>query len=151
MGFTYLFDKNWASGFVSLETTIEFKTDSIEIKQKWPEVYKVIKTDERKYPIPVMLIANTTQNEKFSFFEPLGTKDVYHVARKNPFGHESYTAAFLMRILYNTTFPQPDSSIMKSQLILYNEHLKLIECFFNSVKEKKPLKCRNLINHFYFN
>ncbi|MAL59221.1 MAG: hypothetical protein CMC14_04160 [Flavobacteriaceae bacterium] len=151
VGFTYLFDKNWASGFVSLETTIEFKTDSIEIKQKWPEVYKVIKTDERKYPIPVMLIANTTQNEKFSFFEPLGTKDVYHVATKNPFGHESYTAAFLMRILYNTTFPQPDSSIMKSQLILYNEHLKLIECFFNSVKEKKPLKCRNLINHFYFN
>lgn len=74
IGLTYLYEEGWASGFVSLETTIEFKKDSSEIKQKWPNVYKVIKTDNKKFSLPILLAANTGKDEKFAFFKDIRKK-----------------------------------------------------------------------------
>lgn len=151
VGLTYLYEEGWASGFVSLETTIEFKKDSSEIKQKWPNVYKVIKTDNKKFPIPILLVANTGEDEKFTFFEDIGKKEVFHVSAKDTFGHESYTSAYLLRQLYNSLFPQPDITSMKAQLALYNEHLKLIEAFFDSVLQGKKMNKKYIKKHFYIN
>lgn len=151
VGLTYLYEEGWASGFVSLETTIEFKKDNLEIKQKWPNVYKIIKNDYQKFSIPILLIANTREDKKFTFFEDVGKKDVFHVSAKNKFGHESYTSAYLLRQLYNSIFPQPDITIMKTQLHLYSEHLKLIELFFEYVKSGKVINKEYVKKYFYIN
>ena len=150
VGLTYLFEKGWASGFVSLETTIEFKKDSTEIKQKWPRVYKVIKTDNQKFSIPILLVSNTKEDKKFDFFENIGKKEVFHVSTKSKFGHESYTSAYLLRQLYNSLLPQPDSASMKTQLLLYNEHLKLIESFFGYVQTGQEIS-KDYNKYFYIN
>lgn len=151
VGLTYLYEEGWASGFVPLETTIEFKKDSSEIKQKWPNVYKVIKTDNKKFSLPILLVANTGKDEKFIFFKDKGKKKVFHVSAKDAFGHESYTSAYLLRQFYNSLFPQPDVTSMRAQLILYNEHLKLIEAFFDSILNGKEISKSNFNKYFYIN
>lgn len=56
-----------------------------------------------------------------------------------------------MRHLYNQTFPQPDSLEMREQLMLFNDHLKLIEAFTITVHEKTALNETSFEEIIYIN
>jgi hypothetical protein len=67
------------------------------------------------------------------------------VSQKELFGHDSYTAGYLMRDL----FPQPDTTILATQLNLYNEQLKLMDSFFSSLENGNPLNTEDYKKDFY--
>lgn len=150
-GFRYLFEEGWATGFVSLETTIEFKSDTSKIKALWPHIYDLIVNQKKTYSLPILMIANTGEDKPFYFFESIGTNNLYFATARVEFGHESYTSAYHMRYLFNQSFPQPDAVEMREQLMLYNEHLKLIEAFLTSVHEKTALNNTPFEEIFYIN
>ncbi len=147
-GITYLHEKGWADAFVSLETTLEF-WDSLKIETTWPQLNKVMKEHKKDYELPMLFVANTQNDEPFSFFEGIANATTFHVSAQEEFGHESYTSGYLLRYLYNDKFPQPDSLELKSQLNLYTRHLKLIETFFNYVDSNKKIDESEFLNDFY--
>lgn len=119
-----------ADNFVSMETTIEFKKDSLEIKDKWPYVYDAIRMKKVQLPMPVLLVANTRDGEPFTFFENSADR-MFFVSAKDEFGHESYTSAFLLRYYLDTKIPQPDRQAMSRQVELYYKNLELIAVFLD--------------------
>jgi dienelactone hydrolase len=151
VGWTFLYEPGWADAFVSLETTIEFKTDTNEIKDKWPFVYDVVKNRQEQFPIPILMLANTAQDRPFWFFEHSGTKEMIFASAKKEFGHESYTSAYLMRYFFREQFKQPDADLLEEQVRLYALHLVLIESFFNAVIEKGAFDKDAFRNSFYIN
>lgn len=150
-GFRYLHEEGWADAFVSLETTIEFKDDTNKIKELWPPIFDLIATQEKKYPLQILMIANTGEDKPFEFFKPIGNDKLYFATAKTEFGHESYTSAYHMRHLFNQRFPQPDSVEMRDQIELYAEHLKLIEAFLTSVQQKTNLDKTRFGETFFIN
>ncbi len=68
MGFRTFDRDSTISGLISLETTIEFKTDHEKIKEMWPEVYQKIVTQNSHYPFPIMMCAATGEAKPFDFF-----------------------------------------------------------------------------------
>lgn len=150
-GWCFLHEKDWADAFVSLETTIEFKTDTAQIKDMWPFVYDVVKTKKSKYEIPILMFANTQVDEPFHFFKDNCTKEMYSVSIKEYIEHNTYTSVFLMRYFWRSTFSQPDTEILSEQLKMYVLHLKMMEDFFQSVMQKKQLDPDNYTADFYFN
>jgi hypothetical protein len=152
IGFRHLYEKGWADAFVSLETTIEPKTDSLEIKDKWPEVYNTIRVQGKKYSMPILMFGGNEKQNPFPFFEDIsdGKETVYYASTKKEFGHESYTSAYLLRYFYREKYKQPDSLSMKSQVCLYNKHLELIHSFFESTRTNQPLETEPFKKDFYF-
>lgn len=151
MGLLTVAQDGLVQGFVSLETTLEYKTDTNKIKEFWPELFDVIATKQTKYPMPLLFFANTMEDKPFSIFQHAGAKQTYFVSEKEEFTHESYTSSLLMRALYQQQFPQSDSLIMQRQLILYNEHLKLIEAFFGEIESGIQLDKTPFLTNFYIN
>ncbi|MBK9592579.1 MAG: hypothetical protein IPO32_14145 [Crocinitomicaceae bacterium] len=150
-GWCFLHEGDWADAFVSLETTIEYKTDTAQIKDMWPYVYDVVKTKNRKYEIPILMFANTQLDEPFHFFKNSCTKELYSVSIKEYFEHNSFTSVFLMRYFWRTAFTQPDTEILNGQLKMYILHLEMMDDFFQSVMQKKQLDPDNYTADFYFN
>lgn len=150
-GWCFLHEGDWADAFVSLETTIEYKTDTAQIKDMWPFVYDAVKTKNSKYEIPILMFANTQLDEPFHFFKNSSTKELYSVSIKEYFEHNSFTAVFLMRYFWRSTFTQPDAEILSGQLKMYILHLKMMDDFFQSVMQKKQLDPENYKADFYFN
>ena len=149
-GFKYLYQTGWANAFVSLETTLEL-WDSTKIKSSWPELSKLIKLHEKDYSIPILMIANTRKDKPFEFFTGITNTNTIHASAKEEFGHESYTAIYFLRYLYQNRFAQPDVKELKAQLDLYNEHLRLIECFITSVREKTEFDKDKFKEKFFIN
>ena len=150
-GFRYLHEKGWATAFVSLETTIEFKSDTNKIKELWPPIYERIAIQKTTYPLPILMIANTGEDKPFEFFKSIGTNQLYFATAKVEFGHESYTSAYHMRYLFNQQFPQPDSTEMLTQLILYVKHLELIAAFLTAVEQNENVEIDKFRETFYLN
>lgn len=150
-GFKYLHEDGWASAFISLETTIEFKDDTNKIKEYWPLIYDLIARRKTTYPMPMLLVANTGEDKPFDYFKNIGEQDVYFATAQAEFGHESYTAAFHMRFLYNELYPQPDSLEMLDQMQLYELHLKLIEAFIGSTQSNEALNTDEFADKFFIN
>ena len=150
MGWTYLYEDGWADGFISLETTIEWKEPK-DIKEMWPKVYEVIKEDKQKFTTPTLMIANTQKDEPFSFFLKTNKTDLLFVSAKGGFGHESYTSAFHLRSFLSDQFPQPDSDMMRGQMYLYHLHLELMEAWISAHNNEIPFKTDPFIDHFYLN
>jgi hypothetical protein len=136
--------------FVSLETTIEAKTDTNEIKDKWASVYDALVTREQYIPMPVLLMANTQVDAPFAFFAASCAAGL-HVSAKEPFGHESYTSAFLLRHFHRDRFPQPDSVAMAEQVALYAAHLQLIEAFFHALRTGTEFPRERFQEQFFLN
>jgi len=148
-GWCTLFEPGLAQAFVSMETTIEFKTDTNEIKDKWPDVYRAVRSEQHRYPLPILLFADTEGDGPFDFFGGTSTQGMFHLDPKEPFGHESYTSAYLMRYLVRDRFPQPDTLLMRGQLELYVRHLEAIGSFLNAVRTKGEFPTERFTDAFH--
>lgn len=150
MGWCALHEPGAVKAFVSMETTLEAKTDTNEIKDKWALLYDALVTRGEDLPIPVLLMANTQRDAPFAFFAGRSTSAL-HAASIAPFDHESYTSAYLLRYFIRDRFPQPDSEAMAQQLALYAEHVHLIEAFFHAVRSGTEFPRERFRECFYLN
>jgi pimeloyl-ACP methyl ester carboxylesterase len=148
VGWCYLHEPNWADAFISMETTIERKTDEAEIKDKWPFVYDVIKTKSEKFELPILMFANDPKDKKFSFFEQSNLARTYFVSPKIQFAHESYTSIFFTRYFLKETINVPDKIELENQLKSYVNHLELMDDFLSSVINKKSFKTKKYNTKF---
>lgn len=148
-GWGFLFEKGWASAFVSLETTLEDKNDTVKIKERWPEMYSLIKTQRKKYPLPVLLFSGSRLDHPFHFFYTPGENNLLFASARSAFEHNSFTAVYLMRYFFRSGFNQPDAAYLKEQLHLYAGHLEMIHSFLLSVTEKKPFDKSRYLENFY--
>lgn len=130
-GWCLLHEPGLVQAFVSLETTIEWKTDSVEIKDKWPHVHDALR--HRRFPMPILMIADTETGPPFSSFVGVHG-EVTQADPLEEFDHESYTSAYLLRHLLNPLYPQPDSIEMEKQLRTYREMLGLIDAWLQSLR-----------------
>jgi dienelactone hydrolase len=124
MGWLYL-ENEPINGFISLETTLEFKKDDNVIAEYWPEMHKKLTNELPSYNFPILSMANTQSDQVFSLFAPFG-RPAYHVSAKADFGHECYTSIFLMRTLFYHRIFQPDTEVMRRQINLYHHHARFI-------------------------
>lgn len=129
-------------GMISLETTIEFKTDNEKIKEMWPEVFQKVITDNVDYPFPILFCAATGQEKPFDFFYNINAQQITFAPTKEEFEHNAYTSAFYLRFFLDNDIAQPDKEIFNSRLQLYVKHLELMSGFFNGIlkNEKKSGK-----------
>lgn len=140
MGFrTFDFDSN-IKGFVSLETTIEFKNDSAKIKELWAEVYQKIAVEKVSYPFPILLCASTGKKEVFPFFAQVKAPRLVFAPTNKQFEHNAYLSLFYVRYFLDKKLQQSDEIILKDRLALYVKHLNLMFDFFNSIlnQTKEP-------------
>lgn len=135
-GWMHLHTPGIAQAFVSMETTIEFKSDTAEIRDLWAQVHRTLKDEGRRVPMPVLAMANTRTDAPFGYFAGHSTGPMLHATAKADLGHDSYTSAFHLRHFLQARYPQPDGAIMAEQLALYGEHLRLIGAFFDAVRGK---------------
>ncbi|MEQ9165994.1 MAG: hypothetical protein RLO12_07040 [Fulvivirga sp.] len=134
-GWCFLNDSMYVSAFVSMETTIEYKTDSLQIKEMWPEVYTALRTKKNKFSIPILLFAAQDENMSFNFFKGISNKDMIYASYLEPFSHNSYTSLLMMRYFLNNNLKQPDTDIMLTQIKGYAAHLDLIFSFLQNQKK----------------
>ncbi|HMQ76028.1 MAG TPA: hypothetical protein PKE21_08860 [Flavobacteriales bacterium] len=120
-GWCTLYEPGLADAFISLETTMEWKTDSVEVRDKWPQVLEAITT--QRYPMPVLMVADTEGEPPFPMFRGV-QGDVRYLDPKEPFGHESYTSAYLMRLAGEGRFALPDREAMQRQ---FDVHAALLD------------------------
>ncbi len=147
-GWMYLHDRDDVAGFVSLETTIEYKDDREIIQEYWPHVYEDLVTNPKAYHMPILVMAGAEKDEPFEFFSS-ASEQVISVSTKSYFTHESYTSAFLMRAKYHNIFPQPDYVLMQDQIDLYISHIELIHDFINQVIGGEEIELKH--DKFYIN
>ena len=150
-GWCFLNQQGLVAGFVSMETTIEFKTDNEVIMNKWPYVYDALKTKKNEFSIPILLFAAKEDNTNFDFFKGLSSKEMLYASFKEPFAHNSYTSFYMMRYFLRDEINQPDSDILLSQIKGYVAHLDLIYAFFESIRTKQELDKVKFQKMFYLN
>ncbi|MCF8365286.1 MAG: hypothetical protein K9H16_05865 [Bacteroidales bacterium] len=137
------FDRDTAiKGLISLETTIEFKTDYEKIKEMWPEVFQKVITDNTYYPFPVLFCAATGQEKPFEFFNNINAQQITFAPTNEEFEHNAYTSTFYLRYFIDSKVTQTDKEILKNRLPLYARHLVLINEFIEGIikNEKKQEK-----------
>lgn len=150
VGFRYLFEPEWASGFISLETSTEFWRRS-SIKKGWKRLYKAVKSHRKDYTLSIMMIANTgAMINPFPLFDEIESAPMIHASSKVYFDHESYTSVYHMRYLIRDQIPQIDTENSKSQLGLYLKHLALIEGYISSLENSVNLKTEDYNEDFFF-
>lgn len=115
-GWCTLHEPGLADAFVSLETTMEWKTDTAEVHEKWPAVLEAITT--RAYALPILMVADTEGEPPFPMFHGV-QGDVRYLDPKEPFGHESYTSAYLLRRTGKGRFAVPDAEALDQQFDLH--------------------------------
>lgn len=115
-GWCTLHEPGMADAFVSLETTIEWKTDTAEVRDKWPRVFEAITT--RSYGLPILMVADTEGEPPYQMFRGVRA-DISYLDPKEPFGHESYTSAYLLRRAVTGQFNVPDADALDAQFDLH--------------------------------
>ncbi|MBL7983163.1 MAG: hypothetical protein JNL52_15285 [Flavobacteriales bacterium] len=125
-GWCTLHEPGLADAFISLETTMEWKTDTAEVRDKWPFVLHAITT--HSYPLPILMVADTEGEPPFPMFKGV-RGDVRYLDPKEPFNHESYTSAYLLRQAGQGRFPVPDKEDLHQQAELYAALLKELLAF----------------------
>lgn len=146
----FLHEPKWAKAFVSLETTVEYKSNPAQIEEMWPQLYNSISIQKHKLHLPILSFAAEDEGLNFNFFESATAEHRIFAAYKTAFAHNSYTSDFLMRIALNDRFPQSDSTILKEQLIGYAKHIRMIHRFFESVLQEKKFVSEDFIHDFNF-
>jgi pimeloyl-ACP methyl ester carboxylesterase len=134
-GWCFLDEPNMATAFVSLETTIEYKTDTLEIKDKWPYVYDALAVQKREFSIPILLLAAEDRDLNFDFFRDWSSVAMTYASYMLPFAHNSYTSAYLMRYFLGDAFAKPDVVVLRTQVEGYATHLELMEAWLDSVQK----------------
>ncbi len=115
-GWCTLHEPGLVDAFVSLETTMEWKTDTAEVRDKWPHMLEAITT--QSYPMPILLVADTDGEPPYPLFAGV-RGDLGYLDPKQPFGHESYTSACLLRVAGDGRFPVPDATELRQQNTVY--------------------------------
>lgn len=115
-GWCTLHEPGLADAFISLETTMEWKTDTAEVRDKWPHVLEAITT--HSYPMPILMVADSEGEPPYPMFAGV-RGDVSYLDPKEPFGHESYTSAYLLRLAGAGRFNVPDAVLLEEQAALY--------------------------------
>lgn len=115
-GWCTLHEPGLADAFISLETTMEWKTDTAEVRDKWPHVLDAITTHH--YPMPILMVADSDGEPPYPLFKGVRS-EVRYLDPKRPFGHESYTSAYLMRRAGEGRFALPDGEALRAQADLY--------------------------------
>ena len=150
VGFKFLYEHSWVDAFISLETTLEGRDPAyLKSEDGWPKLAKIIDEHKLYYKIPILMIANTQEEKPFPLFDELVNSQMIQVSQKELFGHESYTAGYLLRYLYRNKFIQPDTVEIKNQLSLYSKQLKLYEAFLTSVESGKQMNTKEFEHDFY--
>ena len=138
-GWCFLNDPSWVSGFISMETTIEYNTDTLKIKEMWPYVYDAIKTKKNMFSTPILTFAAADESLSFEFFEGVNLKETIYASYKKPYAHNSYTSMYMMRYFISQEISQPDSELLLTQIDGYTAHLKLIYLFTESILDDEKL------------
>jgi pimeloyl-ACP methyl ester carboxylesterase len=120
-GWCTLHEPGLADAFISLETSMEWKTDTAEVRDKWPHVLEAITT--HRYPMPILMVADSDGEPPYPMFRGV-QGDIRYLDPKEPFGHESYTGAYLLRLAGEGRFNVPDREAMQRQFDL---HAALLE------------------------
>lgn len=120
-------------GMVSLETTIEFKSDHEKIKEMWPEVYKKIMTDQVNYPFPILFCAATGESKPFNFLENVKSPQITYASTVTEFEHNAYLSLFYLRFFLDDSVEQSDKEIIKKRLPVYVKHLEVIYNFIDGI------------------
>ena len=141
-GWCFLNDSSYVDAFVSMETTIEFKSDTTRITELWPYVWDAIKVKKNKFSIPILSFAAQDDDTNFDFFKNLNSAEMIFASYKKPFAHNSYTSIYLMRYFLGKNISIPDAEILASQITGYNGHLNLIRAFLESLEKKEKLNFR---------
>lgn len=139
MGWRALQNDSLISGFVSLETTLEFQDDMVKIRDYWPEVYHCIVESQPVYPFPVLLMAATGKEEVFRFFEKVESPALRFVSTRESFEHNAYTSEFYFRYLLRDSVLPPDDAGLRDRFILYIRHLEAMEHFFGDIRAGRTL------------
>lgn len=120
-------------GMVSLETSLEFKTDYIQINEMWPEVYKKIITEKVNYPFPILFCAATGETKPFNFLENVKSQQNTFISTVKEFEHNAYLSLFYLRCYLNTNVEQTDIDIIKKRLPIYVKHVETIYNFIEKI------------------
>lgn len=135
MGFRALDQETDLKGFISLETTLEFKNDYGQIQEYWPEVYRKIAIEKANYPFPVMLCAATGKKEPFYFLDQINAQQLIFTSTEEWFEHDAYLSLFYLRYFLEEKIPQSDKHIFEKRLPLYAKHLHQMHQFLNGIME----------------
>ena len=125
-GWCTLHEPGLVDAFVSLETTMEWKTDTAEVHDKWPDMLEALTT--HSYPMPILLVADSEGEPPFPLFKGV-RGDLRYLDPTQPFGHESYTSAYLMRQAVEGRFALPDRDRLHEQTALYEALLAELLAF----------------------
>jgi hypothetical protein len=147
-GWCFLNDPTCVNGFVSMETTIEYWSDTLKIKETWPYVYDAIKTKNNLFSTPILTFAAVEEGLTFEFFEGINSEETICASYKNFFAHNSYTSMYLMRYFLSREINQPDSGFLLTQIEGYIAHLKLIYMFTESILNDEGLVLSNFRESF---
>jgi hypothetical protein len=148
-GWCFLNEQGWADAFVSLETTIPFKSDPEVIREYWPQVYAKLVIQKNKFSIPTLVIEATEKDEAFPFFLNAANDRTWHVSSKKYFAHNSYTSVYLMRNFLGEVVQNSDSLELQEQVRLYHRHLSLIHDFLEDIAENKMWDYPEFTDDFY--
>jgi hypothetical protein len=118
-------------GMISLETTIEFKTDDEKIKELWPETYQKVINEKAYYPFPVLFCAATGEEKPFHFLENVRAPQLTFASTITEFEHNAYLSMFYLRYFIGDDVPQTDKDILENRLPLYVKHLTLMADFLD--------------------
>lgn len=149
IGWRMLHKEGLADRFVSLETTIERKTDSVEIQDKWAMVYESLRTKGHCLHLPVLMLAYTGKDRSFPFFVPHSKGPTWFIGSKKYFDHESYTSVFHVRYLLRKEWKHPDRKVMKQQLTGYTKHLQVIRMYLQTPHLQNSKWVHSMKSDFY--
>lgn len=133
-GWCTLHEPGLVDAFVSLETTIEQKTDTAEVRDKWPDVLDAITM--HSYPMPILMVADTDGEPPYPMFKGVRA-DIRYLDPKRSFGHESYTSAYLKRLEGEGRFAVPDAETMREQEAIYHALLQEMLAFLEEQANMK--------------
>lgn len=130
----YLKNNHSVDGFVSLETTLEFKTDTATVIDRWPELYQTLISGKGQYDLPILLMASTGTDQPFPWFEGCSTRQIY-CSPKTEFHHDSYTSTFFSRYFMREHLPQPDEAELERQYRLFVKELEMTDQYLRSISK----------------
>lgn len=119
---------------ISLETTIEFKSDEEKIKELWPEVYQRVITEKANYPFPILFCAATGREEPVDFIKNVRASQLCYAGTEKTFEHNAYLSLFYLKYFLGAELPQDDDTILRSRLLLYGRHLGVMGDFLNAIR-----------------
>lgn len=149
-GWRLLLDDKLADTFVSLETTLEYKQDTNQIKEMWPELYHALDDKNKSMQIPVLVLAAKDEGLSFNVFRQTCSNHCTFASYSKPFDHNSYAAIYTNRYLLGNQIEMTDSSYLKAQLYGYDRHLELILAFLQNGSYTSFDKQKEFRPHFEF-